>query len=61
MVTRRPSEEIARLDDEIYEREIQHEVEGVVHAGLGHGPEEDGGVAYGLSQEALAPPHRTHK
>ncbi len=28
MVTRRPAEEIARLGDEIYEREIRHEVEG---------------------------------
>ena len=27
MVTRRPAEEIARLGDEIYEREIRHEVE----------------------------------
>ena len=27
MVTRRPAEEIARLGDEIYEREIRHEAE----------------------------------
>ena len=31
MVTRRPSEEIARLGDEIYERDIQHEVEAEHH------------------------------
>ena len=31
MVTRRPSEEIARLGDEIYERDIRHEVEAEHH------------------------------
>lgn len=31
MVPRRPSEEIARLGDEIYERDIQHEVEAEHH------------------------------
>jgi len=31
MVPRRPSEEIARLGDEIYERDIQHEVEAQHH------------------------------
>lgn len=31
MVTRRPSEEIARLGDEIYERGIRHEVEAEHH------------------------------
>ena len=31
MVTRRPSEEIARLGDEVYERDIQHEVNAERH------------------------------
>lgn len=31
MVTRRPSEEIARLGDDIYERDIRHEVEAEHH------------------------------
>ena len=31
MVTCRPSEEIARLGDEIYERDIRHEVEAEHH------------------------------
>ncbi|MCY3886400.1 MAG: hypothetical protein OXG19_01650 [Chloroflexi bacterium] len=31
MITRRPSEEIARLGDEIYERDIRHEVEAEHH------------------------------
>ena len=31
MVTRRPSEEIARLGDEIYERDIRQEVEAEHH------------------------------
>ncbi len=30
-MTRRPSEEIARLGDEIYERDIRHEVEAEHH------------------------------
>ena len=49
-------------------------VHGVVHPGLGHGPEEvvgvneadrmpgpDGGVSQGLDQEALADPRRSHQ
>ena len=34
MVIRRPSEEIARLGDEIYERDIRQEVEGDHHGAV---------------------------
>ena len=64
------------IDDEQVRGEERAEgaIHGVVHAGLGHGPEEvvgvdeaggvsgdNGGVAEGLSQEALAYPGWTHR